>query len=101
LQRLSILLGKELEVLELEDKIHVRVQREVDKGQREYFLREQMKIIQSELGEGDPQLQELNELHEKAAQLQLPDEARVRVDRELKRLMAMPSLSPEVGILTI
>jgi ATP-dependent Lon protease len=99
LQRLSILLGKELEVLELEDKIHVRVQREVDKGQREFFLREQMKIIQSELGEGDPHIQELNELREKATELQLPDEVRPRVDRELKRLASMPPMSPEVGIL--
>jgi ATP-dependent Lon protease len=99
LQRLSILLGKELEVLELEDKIHVRVQREVDKGQREFFLREQMKIIQSELGEGDPHIQELNELREKATALQLPDEVRPRIDRELKRLASMPPMSPEVGIL--
>jgi len=99
LQHLSILLGRELEVLELEDKIHVRVQREVDKSQREFFLREQMKVIQSELGEGDPHIQEVNELHAKAAECQLPDEARTRVDRELKRLASMPSMSPEVSIL--
>jgi ATP-dependent Lon protease len=99
LQRLSILLGKELEVLELEDKIHVRVQHEVDKGQREYFLREQLKIIQSELGETDPHLQELNELYAKVADTELPEYAQTRVDRELKRLAAMPPVSPEVGIL--
>ncbi len=99
LQHLSILLGRELEVLELEDKIHVRVQREVDKSQREFFLREQMKVIQSELGEGDPHIQEVNELHAKATERQLPEEARTRVDRELKRLASMPSMSPEVSIL--
>jgi ATP-dependent Lon protease len=99
LQRLTVLLANELELLELEDKIHVRVQNEVDKGQREYFLREQMKIIQSELGEGDPHTQELNELRTKAAELQLPEDARIRVDRELSRLASMPPLSPEVGIL--
>jgi ATP-dependent Lon protease len=99
LQRLSILLGKELEVLELEDKIHVRVQHEVDKGQREYFLREQLKIIQSELGENDPHIQELNELREKAASIEFPEQTRERVDREMKRLTAMPAMSPEVGIL--
>jgi ATP-dependent Lon protease len=99
LQRLSILLGKELDVLELEDQIHVRVQREVDKGQREFFLREQVRVIQSELGEGDPHIQELNELREKAARCQMPDEAQARVERELKRLASMPSMSPEVGIL--
>jgi ATP-dependent Lon protease len=99
LQRLSILLGKELEVLEIEDQIHVRVQREVDKGQREYFLREQIKVIQGELGEGDPHTQETNELREKAEQLQLPGEVRERIDREIKRLASMPSMSPEVSIL--
>jgi ATP-dependent Lon protease len=99
LQKLSVLLGKELELLELEDKIHVRVQREVDKGQREYFLREQMKIIQSDLGEGDPHVQELNELREKADSLQLTEDARGRTERELKRLASMPPMSPEVGIL--
>lgn len=99
LQRLSILLGKELEVLELEDKIHVRVQHEVDKGQREYFLREQLKIIQSELGENDPHIQELNELREKVADVAFPEHARQRVDREMKRLTSMPPMSPEVGIL--
>ncbi len=98
LQHLSLLLGKELNVLELEDQIHVRVQREVDKGQREYFLREQMKIIQGELGESDPFVQELNELREKAEQRQLPPEARERVERELKRLSAMPPMSPEINI---
>jgi ATP-dependent Lon protease len=99
LQHLSILLGKELEVLELEDKIHVRVQREVDKSQREYFLREQIKVIQSELGESDPHIQEVNELREKATELPLSDEVRTRVDRELQRLALMPSMSPEVNIL--
>jgi ATP-dependent Lon protease len=99
LQHLSILLGKELDVLELEDQIHVRVQREVDKGQREFFLREQMKAIQSELGEGDPHTQELNEIREKAAERQLPDEVRAKVEREVKRLLSMPPISPEVGIL--
>ncbi|MBN1312598.1 MAG: LON peptidase substrate-binding domain-containing protein, partial [Anaerolineae bacterium] len=62
LLRMSILLGKELDVLELEDKIHSRVQEEVDKSQREMFLREQMRVIQSELGEADLFQQEVGEL---------------------------------------
>jgi ATP-dependent Lon protease len=99
LQRLSIVLAKELDVLELEDQIHIRVQHEVDKGQREFFLREQMKVIQNELGEGDPYTLELNELRETAAGLDLPDEVRTRVNRELHRLASMPSISPEVNIL--
>ena len=53
LQHLSILLARELDVLELEDRIHSQVQQEVDRSQREYFLREQMRVIQNELGEGD------------------------------------------------
>ncbi len=99
LQRLSVLLGQTLNVLELEDQIHVRVQREVDKGQRELILREQMRVIQNELGEQDPHNQELVQLREKAQELTLPEKVQARVDRELKRLAAMPSMSPEVGIL--
>jgi ATP-dependent Lon protease len=99
LQRLSTLLGQTLNVLELEDQIHVRVQREVDKGQRELLLREQMRVIQSELGEGDPHTRELYELREKVAELQFPEPVQARVERELKRLAAMPSMSPEVSIL--
>ena len=53
LQKLSIILGQELDVLELEDRIQTQVQSEVDKTQREYYLREQMRAIQTELGEGD------------------------------------------------
>lgn len=99
LQCLSVFLGQALNVLELEDQIHVRVQREMDKGQREIILREQMKVIQSELGEGDPHIQELYQLREKAKELELPDKVRARVDQELKRLSAMPAMSPEVSIL--
>ncbi|GAG36780.1 unnamed protein product, partial [marine sediment metagenome] len=62
LQRVSVLLAKELDVLELEDRIHSQVQQELDKAQREYFLREQIKVIQSELGETDVYAQEVSEL---------------------------------------
>jgi ATP-dependent Lon protease len=99
LQRLSILLAKELDVLELEDQIHSRVQREVDRGQREFYLREQMKAIQTELGENDPLTRELNELREKLDAKNLPDEARARADKELERLLQMPPQAPEVGII--
>jgi len=99
LQRLSILLAKELDVLELEDQIHSRVQREVDRGQREFYLREQMKAIQTELGENDPLTRELNELREKLDAKNLPDEARAKADKELERLLQMPPQAPEVGII--
>jgi ATP-dependent Lon protease len=99
LQKISIVLASELDVLELENKIHSQVQQEVDKSQREYFLREQMRVIQSELGESDPYLQEVNDLRTKASELKLPDEVRQKVDKELARLATMPPSAPEVGII--
>jgi ATP-dependent Lon protease len=99
LQRVSVLLAKELDVLELEDRIHAQVQQEVDKSQREYFLREQMKIIQSELGEADAYTQEINEIREKVAEMDIPDEVRERANKELDRLDAMPPMSPETGMI--
>ncbi len=99
LQALSIRLAKKLDVLELEDQIHSRVQREVDRSQREFYLREQMKAIQSELGESDLQAQEVNELREKIAGKSLPDEARAKATKELERLHQMPAMAPEVGII--
>ncbi|NLE44068.1 MAG: endopeptidase La [Chloroflexi bacterium] len=98
LQRISVLLAKELDVLELEDQIHSQVQQELDRTQREYFLREQMKVIQSELGENDVYTQETNELREKVSSLELPDEVRKRAAKEFERLASMSPMSPEVGI---
>ena len=99
LERLSILLAKELDVLELENQIQSQVQREVDKSQREYFLREQMKAIQTELGEGDIYTQELNELRERFAAMTLPEEVEKKVEKEISRLAAMPPHSPEVSVI--
>lgn len=99
LQRLSIILAQELDVLELESHIQDQVQQEVDKGQREYFLREQMRVIQNELGELDTQMAEINELREKLARIELPEEARAKAEKELSRLAAMPLAAPEVGII--
>ena len=72
LQKVSVVLAKELSVLELEDEIHSQVQQEVDRSQREYFLREQMRVIQGELGEGDIFTQEIAELRERSRQRDLP-----------------------------
>ncbi len=99
LQRLSIFLAKELDVLELEDQIHSKVQSEVDRGQREFYLREQMKAIQSELGETDPLTRDLNALREQIAAKALPAEVRARAEKELERLNQMPPQAPEVGII--
>ncbi|TET51040.1 MAG: endopeptidase La [Anaerolineales bacterium] len=98
LQRASVFLANELDVLELEDRIHSQVQQELDKAQREYFLREQMKVIQTELGEGDVYTQEVNGLRERLDDMGLPEEVLARAKKELSRLAALPSLSPEVGV---
>ncbi|MFL7807719.1 MAG: LON peptidase substrate-binding domain-containing protein, partial [Anaerolineae bacterium] len=82
LQRLSILLAKELDVLELEYSIHDKVQQEVDRSQREFYLREQMRAIQSELGEIDFGTADLQDLEERLAQAELPDEARDKARKE-------------------
>jgi ATP-dependent Lon protease len=99
LQKISILLAKEVDVLELQNKIHSQVQDEVDKTQREYYLREQMRIIQQELGENDPQLREVNELREKISAAGMPPEVKEKADHELERLTQMPSAAPEVAII--
>ena len=99
LQRVSVLLGKELDVLELEDQIHSQVQNEVDRNQRELYLREQMRAIQGELGENDPWQVELSELREKVAAAQMPAEVNVKALKEVERLSQMPQMAPEVGII--
>lgn len=99
LQKISIILASELDVLELENRIHSQVQQEIDRSQREYFLREQMRVIQSELGENDPNLQDVNELRTKLQETKLSDEVRQRAEKELARLSSMPPASPEVGII--
>ncbi len=99
LQKLSILLAQELDVLELENKIHTEVQKEVDRSQREYFLREQMKAIQRELGQEDPLAQEVNELREKIAQRNMPPAALKKAEEELARLSLMSIAAPEVAVI--
>jgi ATP-dependent Lon protease len=98
LHKASVFLAKELDVLELQSKIHSQVQEEVDKNQREYFLREQLKAIQKELGEADAQGRELVKLRDKLDAAQLPPEVREKADDELDRLAAMPTMSPEIGM---
>lgn len=99
LKRVNWLLAQELDVLQLEDEIQTRVQSEVDRSQREFYLREQMKAIQTELGEGDIWTRELAELKEKIQQTALPDEARATALKEVDRLAQMPAMAPEVGII--
>jgi ATP-dependent Lon protease len=99
LKRLNWLLAQELDVLELEDEIQNKVQNEVDRSQREFYLREQMKAIQTELGEGDIWMRDISDLREKLEKTQLTEEARKVASKELERLSQMPSMAPEVGII--
>jgi ATP-dependent Lon protease len=82
LRSVLVILNRELEVAELGSKIQSQVQSEMESSQREYFLRQQLKAIQDELGEGDPEQAELKELRDRAAEVALTEEARKAVDRE-------------------
>jgi ATP-dependent Lon protease len=95
---LNRLLIKELEVLELGSKIQSQVQSEVGKNQREYFLREQMKAIQKELGEGDDQAREIEELRAKIEAAGMPEDAKKDALRELDRLSKMPAAAAEYTV---
>jgi ATP-dependent Lon protease len=99
LKKLNQILAEELDVLELEDEIQAQVQTEVDRSHREYYLREQMKAIQTELGEGDIWTEEIVNLREQIKTKDLPDEVQLQAERELQRLKQMPPMAPEVGII--
>src|SRR5712675_1984180 len=98
LDTLNRILIKELEVLELGSKIQSQVQSEVGKNQREYLLREQMKAIQKELGEGDDQTKEIEELAEKIEAAGMPDSVKKEAKRELDRLSKMPVAAAEYTV---
>jgi ATP-dependent Lon protease len=99
LRRVVKLLAREVDVLELEDEIHTRAQSEVDRTQREFYLREQIKAIQTELGEGDIWSREIQELRTRLENTDLPVEVKARAVKEVERLGQMPPMSPEVGII--
>ena len=99
LQALNKILAQEVDVLELEDEIHSRVQNEVDKSQREFYLREQMRQIQNELGEGDIFTRDVTDLKKKVEAANLPDEPKLVALKELDRLNQMPPMAPEIGII--
>jgi ATP-dependent Lon protease len=99
LRAISAILNRELEVIELGSKIQSQVQSEMEKGQREYFLRQQLKAIQEELGEGDELQAEVTELRTRLAELDLPDEVRKAAERELSRLEKLPAAAAEYGVI--
>jgi ATP-dependent Lon protease len=99
LKRAHTLLSEQVEVLELKGRISSEVQKNIDKTQREYLLREQMKEIQRELGEMDPEQAEAQEWREKIEAANMPEKAREKAEKEVDRLERMPAASPEVGMI--
>jgi ATP-dependent Lon protease len=99
LRMLTAFLTRELEVLELGHKIQTDIQKEMDKNQREYYLRQQLKAIQDELGESDPTQADVNELREKIEAAKMPPDANKAAVRELDRLGKIPSASPEYSVI--
>lgn len=98
LQRVNTFISLEMEVLEMAKKIQGQVRSEVDKGQREFYLRQQLKAIQEELGEGDERIMEMNELKKKIEEAKLPPEAQKEAERELSRLEKMPPQAAEYTV---
>jgi ATP-dependent Lon protease len=99
LRLVSQFLAKQIEVLELKGRIQSEVKSEMDKTQREYILREQMKAIQKELGDDDPAVAEANELRERVEQSAMPDDVKEKALKEVDRLSRIPSASPEQGVI--
>ena len=99
LKYVSAFLARQIEILEIKGRIQSDVKSEMDKSQREYFLREQLKAIQRELGEDDPQQAEANELREKVEASGMPESTKARALKELDRMSRIPSASPEVGVI--
>jgi len=99
LRKLTKILAQELEVLELGSKIQSDVRSEIEKGQREYFLRQQMRAIQQELGESDEQQAEVSELRQKVDELELPEEVLKAATRELDRLAQIQPASAEYPVI--
>ena len=99
LRKLAGLLARELEVLEIGQKIQNEARSEIEKVQREYFLREQLKAIQKELGESDEQTVEIEEFREKIELAQMPEEADKQARRELDRMAKLPTAAAEYGVI--
>jgi ATP-dependent Lon protease len=99
LEKISVILANQLEVLELSHKIQSRVRESIDKSQREFFLQEQLKAIQSELGEKDLRTEELKEIRENIAKAKMPKKVEQEALRELDRLSKIPPVSPEYSVI--
>jgi ATP-dependent Lon protease len=99
LEKISLALANQLEVLELSHKIQSRVRESIEKNQREYFLQEQLKAIQSELGREDRQTEELKQISKNIKKAKMPKKIEVEALRELDRLSKIPPVSPEYSVI--
>jgi ATP-dependent Lon protease len=97
-EKLIDLLTKEIQVLELSNQIQTKVKMDMDKAQREFFLRQQLKTIQTELGEYDGQMQDTVKLRDLLAKKQLPDDLRAQFDKEIDKLSRTPQVSPDYAV---
>ncbi|MFN3560898.1 MAG: endopeptidase La [Chloroherpetonaceae bacterium] len=97
-EKLIDLLTKEIQVLELSNQIQTKVKMDMDKAQREFFLRQQLKTIQTELGEYDGIMQDMVKLRELLAKKQMPDDLRAQLDKEIDKLSRIPQLSPDYSV---
>lgn len=98
LELLCQIISKEMDILEMERKINSRVRKQMEKTQKEYYLREQMKAIQKELGEKDDRISEIEELREKIEKAKMPKEAKEKTLKELERLEKMPPMAAEATV---
>jgi len=99
LEKISVALADQLEVLELSRKIQGRVKESIDKSQREYFLQEELKAIQSELGKGDLRTEELKQINKNIKKAKMPEKVEQEALRELDRLNKIPPASPEYSVI--
>jgi ATP-dependent Lon protease len=99
LDRLHVILARELDILKVEKKISLRVKRQIDKMQREYYLKEQLKAIQKELGEEEGLVSEVEEYKKRIQETRFSDEAREKVSKEVERLLKLSPASAEVGVI--
>lgn len=99
LERLHIILARELDILRVEKKINLRVKRQIDKMQREYYLKEQLKAIQKELGEEEGVLSEVEEYRDKIKKAGLPEDIEEKMMKEAERLLKLSPGSAETGVI--
>lgn len=99
LEKLSVILAREMEILDIERKISVRVRKQIEKTQKEYYLREQLKAIQKELGDKDDKTKEIESFQTKLAEGNYPDYVKERAIKEIERLEKMAPMSAETGVI--